>query len=139
VAVLLTGGDRNAQAARVIALIGALIGFAVTIPLYTGFNLQQGGFQFIEMRTWIDTLNANYHLGIDGISLLLILLNSLTTVLVVAAGLQFYIYLPHLYRVQLRLLLEPGLILLAHLRLLLLGHLVPLITVALVELVQAVT
>jgi NADH-quinone oxidoreductase subunit M len=88
VAVLLTGGDRNAQAARVIALIGALIGFAVTIPLYTGFNLQQGGFQFIEMRTWIDTLNANYHLGIDGISLLLILLNSLTTVLVVAAGWQ---------------------------------------------------
>ena len=88
VVVLLTGGDRNAQAARVIALIGALIGFAVTIPLYTGFNLQQGGFQFIEMRTWIDTLNANYHLGIDGISLLLILLNSLTTVLVVAAGWQ---------------------------------------------------
>ena len=38
VAVLLTGGDRNAQAARVIALIGALIGFAVNIPLYTGFN-----------------------------------------------------------------------------------------------------
>jgi NADH-quinone oxidoreductase subunit M len=88
VAVLLTGGDRNAQAARVIALIGALIGFAVTIPLYTGFNLQQGGFQFVEMRTWIDTINANYHLGIDGISLLLILLNSLTTVLVVAAGWQ---------------------------------------------------
>lgn len=86
VAVLLTGGDRNAQAARVIALIGALIGFAVTIPLYTGFNLQQGGFQFVEMRPWIDAFNANYHLGIDGISLLLILLNSLTTVLVVAAG-----------------------------------------------------
>ena len=88
VAVLLTGGDRNAQAARVIALIGALIGFAVTIPLYTGFNLQQGGFQFVEMRNWIDVFNANYHLGIDGISLLLILLNSLTTVLVVAAGWQ---------------------------------------------------
>jgi NADH-quinone oxidoreductase subunit M len=88
VAVLLTGGDRNAPAARVIALIGALIGFAVTIPLYTGFYLQQGGFQFVEMRTWIDTLNANYHLGIDGISLLLILLNSLTTVLVVVAGWQ---------------------------------------------------
>jgi NADH-quinone oxidoreductase subunit M len=88
VAVLLTGGDRNAQAARVIALIGALIGFAVTIPLYTGFNLQQGGFQFVEMRNWIDTLNANYHLGIDGISLLLILLNSLTTILVVVAGWQ---------------------------------------------------
>jgi len=86
VAVLLTGGDRNAQAARVIALIGAVIGFAVTVPLYTGFNPQLGGFQFVEMRSWIDAINANYHLGIDGISLLLILLNSLTTVLVVIAG-----------------------------------------------------
>jgi len=86
VAVLLTGGDRNAQAARVIALIGALIGFAVTIPLYTGFNMHTGGFQFVEIRPWIEAFNANYHLGIDGISLLLILLNSLTTVLVVIAG-----------------------------------------------------
>ena len=86
VAVLLTGGDRNASASRLIALIGALIGFAVTIPLYTGFNAQAGGFQFVEMRPWIDAFNVNYHLGIDGISLLLILLNSLTTVIVVIAG-----------------------------------------------------
>jgi NADH-quinone oxidoreductase subunit M len=86
IAVLLTGGDRNAQASRVIALIGALIGFAVTIPLYTGFNPQLGGFQFVEMRPWIEAFNVNYHLGIDGISLLLILLNSLTTVIVVIAG-----------------------------------------------------
>ncbi len=86
VAVLFTGGDRNAQVARVVALIGAIIGFAVTIPLYLGFNLQQGGFQFTEMRPWIETFNVQYHLGIDGISLLLILLNSLTTVLVVIAG-----------------------------------------------------
>jgi NADH-quinone oxidoreductase subunit M len=86
VAVLLTGGDRNAQAARVIALIGALIGFAVTVPLYTGFSAHQGGFQFVEMRPWIDAFNTNYHIGIDGISLLLVLLNSLTTVLVVVAG-----------------------------------------------------
>ncbi len=86
IAVLLTGGDRNAQAARVIALIGALIGFAVTVPLYTGFNVHQGGFQFVEMRPWIDAFNTNYHIGIDGISLLLVLLNSLTTVLVVVAG-----------------------------------------------------
>ena len=86
VAVLFTGGDRNAPAARVIALIGAVIGFAVTIPLYTGFNTDQGGFQFVELRAWIDAFNVHYHLGIDGISLLLILLNSFTTVLVVIAG-----------------------------------------------------
>jgi len=86
VAVLFTGDDRNAPAARMIALLGALVGFAVTIPLYTGFNLQQGGFQFTELRPWIDAFNVRYHLGIDGISLLLILLNSFTTVLVVIAG-----------------------------------------------------
>jgi NADH-quinone oxidoreductase subunit M len=86
IAVLLTGGDRNSQTARVIALVGAVIGFAVTIPLYTGFNLQLGGFQYVELRPWIEAFNINYHLGIDGISLLLILLNSLTTVLVVIAG-----------------------------------------------------
>ena len=88
IAVLFTGSDRNAPMARMIALIGAVIGFAVTIPLYTGFNLQQGGFQFTELRPWIETFNVRYHLGIDGISLLLILLNSFTTVLVVIAGWQ---------------------------------------------------
>ncbi len=88
VAVLFTGGDRNAQAARIIALIGAVIGFLVTIPLYTGFNALAGGFQFVHRVPWIESFNVWYHLGIDGISLLLILLNSLTTVLVVIAGWQ---------------------------------------------------
>ena len=88
VAVLFTGGDRNAQTARVMALIGAAIGFLVTIPLYTGFDAQSGGFQFVHRVPWIESFNVWYHLGIDGISLLLILLNSLTTVLVVIAGWQ---------------------------------------------------
>ena len=88
VAVLFTGGDRNAQAARVIALVGAVIGFLVTIPLYAGFNAQAGGFQFVHRVPWIESFNVYYHLGIDGISLLLILLNSFTTVLVVLAGWQ---------------------------------------------------
>ena len=46
VAVLFTGGDRNAQAARVIALVGAVLGFAVTLPLYAGFNPHPGRFPF---------------------------------------------------------------------------------------------
>jgi len=88
VVVLATGSDRNAGAARVIALVGALLGFLVTLPLYFGFDPLAGGFQFVELAPWIDTFNVNYHLGIDGISLLLILLNSFTTVLVVLAGWQ---------------------------------------------------
>jgi len=86
VLVLATGSDRNAHAARVIALIGSLLGFLVTLPLYFRFDLLASDFQFVELSPWIETFNVNYHLGIDGISLLLILLNSFTTVLVVIAG-----------------------------------------------------
>ena len=84
--VLATGGDRNASLARALALIGALIGFLVTVPLYTGFDLQAAGMQFVELRPWISHFNVNYHLGVDGISVLFILLNSFITVLVVIAG-----------------------------------------------------
>src|SRR5918999_1413035 len=87
-AVLITGPDRHAGAARVIALVGAMLGFLVTIPLYLGFNPMGRGFQFVELKPWIEAFRVNYHLGIDGISLLLILLNSFTTVLVVIAGWQ---------------------------------------------------
>jgi NADH-quinone oxidoreductase subunit M len=87
-AVLITGPDRLAGAARVIALVGAVLGFIVTIPLYLGFDATARGFQFIELKPWIEAFRVNYHLGIDGISLLLILLNSFTTILVVVAGWQ---------------------------------------------------
>jgi NADH-quinone oxidoreductase subunit M len=86
VLVLATGSDRNARIARVTALIGAVIGFVVALPLYTRFDVTASGFQFVEFASWIESFNVHYHLGIDGISLLLILLNSFTTVLVVIAG-----------------------------------------------------
>jgi NADH-quinone oxidoreductase subunit M len=84
--VLATGSDRNAGLARMVALVGAILGFVVTLPLYTGYDPQLSGFQFEQRMPWIESFNVNYHLGIDGISLLLILLNSFTTVLVVIAG-----------------------------------------------------
>jgi NADH-quinone oxidoreductase subunit M len=88
VAVLLTGSDRNAALARWFALVGSLAGFLVALPLWTGFDRSLPGMQFQEVVPWIETLNINYHLGIDGISLLLILLNCFTTVVVVIAGWQ---------------------------------------------------
>ncbi len=86
VLVLATGNDRNAAMARTIAFAGALVGFLVTIPLYSGFNTQTVGMQFVELAPWIAQFNVNYHLGVDGISVLFILLNSFITVLVVIAG-----------------------------------------------------
>ena len=84
--MVLAVGDRHAGAARVIALIGAIAGLLVALPLWTQFDRLASGFQFIEFAPWIATFNVNYQLGIDGMSLLLILLNCVTTVLVVIAG-----------------------------------------------------
>jgi NADH-quinone oxidoreductase subunit M len=81
-------GDRNVRIARRVALIGALAGLAVALPLWPQFDRVASGFQFIEFAPWIagEIFTVNYHLGIDGMSLLLILLNCVTTVLVIAAG-----------------------------------------------------
>lgn len=86
VLVLFTGHDRNASLARMIALVGAVLGFLVTLPLYTGFDKMTSAMQFVELRDWIPHFNIHYHLGIDGISVLFILLNSFFTPLVVLAG-----------------------------------------------------
>jgi len=86
VLVLATGGDANARVARVLALIGSLVGFLVTIPLATGFDTSTAAMQFAEISPWIERFNINYHLGVDGISVLFVLLNSFITVLVVIAG-----------------------------------------------------
>ena len=45
--VLATGSDRNARAARLLALIGAVLGFLVTLPLYAGFDTLASGFQYM--------------------------------------------------------------------------------------------
>jgi len=84
--VLAAGGDRNAPLQRTIALLGALAGFLVTIPLYAGFDAAKAGMQFVELAPWIPRFAVNYHLGVDGISMLFLLLNSFITVLVVIAG-----------------------------------------------------
>jgi NADH-quinone oxidoreductase subunit M len=86
VIVMATGRDENARIARPLSLLGALAGFLVAIPLYTRFDAASTAMQFVELRPWIERFNVNYHLGVDGISVLFILLNSFITVLVVIAG-----------------------------------------------------
>jgi NADH-quinone oxidoreductase subunit M len=86
VLVLGFGGDQRAPLQRWIALGGAVAGFLVTIPLYTSFDPSTAAMQFVELSPWIGRFNVNYHLGVDGISVLFILLNSFITVLVVIAA-----------------------------------------------------
>jgi NADH-quinone oxidoreductase subunit M len=86
VLVLALGGDRRAPLQRQVALAGSLLGFLVTIPLYTNFDVRSAAMQFVEAAPWIESFNINYHLGVDGISVLFILLNSFITITVVIAG-----------------------------------------------------
>jgi NADH-quinone oxidoreductase subunit M len=85
-AVLGFGRDRDAGFARWVALIGAVAGFVVTIPLYLYFDTSTSAMQFAEFADWVPRFDIHYHVGVDGISVLFMLLNSLMTVLVVWAG-----------------------------------------------------
>ncbi len=83
---LASGSDRNASVARFIALVSAVGGLAVSIPLYTHFDIGSSSMQFVESYSWIPRFNINYVLGVDGISVLFVLLNSFITLIVVVAG-----------------------------------------------------
>jgi NADH-quinone oxidoreductase subunit M len=86
--VFATGGDENARLAKWVALIGSVMSLLVAIPLYVQFDPVMVGMQFVEYHSWIERFNIHYHLGIDGISMPLILLNCFITPLVVIAGWQ---------------------------------------------------
>jgi NADH-quinone oxidoreductase subunit M len=86
--VMATGRDDNAHIARPLALVGAVAGFLVTLPLYAAFDTSTSAMQFVELTPWVPRFNMNYHLGVDGISLIFVLLNAFVTVLVVLAGWQ---------------------------------------------------
>jgi NADH-quinone oxidoreductase subunit M len=86
-AVLLAlGRDEQARAVRWLALVGSVISFLVTLPLYSGFQLGTSAMQFVENQPWIDRFNVNYHLGVDGISLWFVLLTAFINVVVVIAS-----------------------------------------------------
>ncbi|MDX9698076.1 MAG: NADH-quinone oxidoreductase subunit M [Rhodocyclaceae bacterium] len=86
--VLATGSDRNAPMARMFSLLVALVGFAVTLPLFVLFDTTTSAMQFQEFAAWIPRFNINYHLGVDGISMLFVVLNAFITIMVVMAGWQ---------------------------------------------------
>ncbi|QKH34404.1 NADH-quinone oxidoreductase subunit M [Achromobacter pestifer] len=84
--VLAVGRDDRPGLTRGLSLVGAIAGFLVTIPLYTGFDSSTAAMQFVEKTSWIEAFNVNYHLGIDGISMWFVLLTAFITIIVVLAG-----------------------------------------------------
>lgn len=86
VGLLFSGTALSSHTIRLIAMLSAMVTFVLSIFLYTGFDNSTYLMQFVEKTAWISALNVNYHLGIDGIALPLILLTTFTTVLVILAG-----------------------------------------------------
>jgi NADH-quinone oxidoreductase subunit M len=84
--LLAVGRDENAGMVRWIALLGAVLSFAVTVPLISGFDVTTAALQFQENISWIERFNVRYHLGVDGISVWFVLLTAFITIIVVLAA-----------------------------------------------------
>ncbi len=79
-------GPRYPDLVRPVALITALVVFLLSLVLYAGFDSSTAAMQFEERVVWIAAFNVHYHLGIDGLSLPLILLTTFIGVLIVIGG-----------------------------------------------------
>ena len=78
--------DDQARVVRWLALVGAVVSFVVTLPLYDGFKLGTAAIQFVEKGSWIARFNVNYYVGVDGISLWFVLLTAFINVVVIIAS-----------------------------------------------------
>ena len=96
VPVLLAGNGRP-NAARWIALLVALLTFAVSLFLLPQYNADAGGMQLSESHLWIASLGVHYGLAVDGISVALILLTTFVTILVIVGAWEVIQNKPHQY------------------------------------------
>jgi len=84
--LLALGREDQVKAVRWLALVGALAGLAVTLPLIQQFDNSTAAMQFVEKALWIERFNIYYHLGVDGISFWFVQLTAFITVIVVIAS-----------------------------------------------------
>ncbi|MDP1603647.1 MAG: NADH-quinone oxidoreductase subunit M [Legionella sp.] len=83
--IFLTGDDNNPNVSRYLSLFTVLLTLIICIPLVAGFDLAINTMQYVEEIAWMPVLGINYSLGIDGLSLLLIVLSIFTTLIVILA------------------------------------------------------
>jgi len=95
--LVLASGDNKANVTRWTALTVALLTFIVSLPLWSGFDTSTAQMQFVERSMWISQFNIEYYLGVDGISMPLIVLTTFITVFVVIAGWEVIQYKPSQY------------------------------------------
>ena len=94
---VIASGDQNAELTKRIALAVALLAFLVSLPLWFGFDASTAAMQFVERSPWLPALGIEYHLGIDGISMPLILLTTFISIFVIIAGWDVISYKPSQY------------------------------------------
>jgi NADH-quinone oxidoreductase subunit M len=85
-AIVVLAFARRPNAARWLSLLVTFATFVLSIPLWTGYLPATPGMQFVETLSWIPSLKANYALGVDGISIALIVLTAFTSVLVIVGS-----------------------------------------------------
>ena len=96
-ALVLASGNKAANATRWTALIIAILTFLVSLPLWSGFDTSTAQMQFVERAIWIEGFGIEYYLGIDGISMPLIILTTFITVFVIISGWEVIQYKPAEY------------------------------------------
>ena len=77
---------RHKTVHRIVTLLTSIVMFAFSTRLWTGFNPDDPSFQFVDRLAWIPQFGIEYHVGVDGVSLLLVLLTTLLLPVVVLAA-----------------------------------------------------
>ena len=78
--------DSQAKHARTITLISTIISLIFCVIMWDKFSTGTAAFQFVEHASWIPTYHINYDLGVDGISMPMIVLTVFTTLIVILAS-----------------------------------------------------
>ncbi|HBG93745.1 MAG TPA: NADH-quinone oxidoreductase subunit M [Chromatiaceae bacterium] len=94
---VIASGDKSAELTKQISLGVALLTFLVSLPLWFSFESGSAAMQFVERSAWIPSLSIEYYLGVDGISMPLILLTTFITIFVIIAGWDVITYRPSYY------------------------------------------
>ena len=78
--------ERNDRMARWLALGSSIVSLLMTLAVWHGFQSALGSIQFEERHGWVPSLNIEYHLGVDGLGLLMLLLSAIVVPMAIFAS-----------------------------------------------------